>query len=115
MGKSLLIDCDAAEILAYSRFIILDDIEDTAQDRRPYLSRGQCFLEALMCMLTGCLAPWRENQFFDMDNALGVELGGGTNLRRFFRENCCNPHTLVNQLCNMVRRKFPSRNDEIVA
>lgn len=114
-GKSLLIDTDAAELLAYSRFIILDDIEDSADDRRPYLSRGQCFLEALMCILTGCMAPWRENHFIELDSTLGVELGAGTNLRRFFRERCCNPHTLVNQLCNLVQRKYPCRKDEIVA
>lgn len=113
--RSFLTECDSPEILSLSRFIIIEDMQPGAVDRRPYLARGPCFLEAIMAVLTGCLAPHRENQFVELDTALGIEIGCGTNLRRFFRENAHRPHKLVNQLCSMFRRKFENRQDEVSA
>merc|ERR1712217_5892 len=100
------LETEAAEVLSFSRYIILDEVDSSAKDKTPYLQRGSCFLECLLCMLTGSLAPRRESQFADLDAALGIELGASTTMRRYFRQSADNPHRLVNSLCVLLRRKF---------
>merc|ERR1712050_772298 len=89
--------------------------DSAAADRTPYMQRGKCFLECLLSMLTGSLAPCRDNQFADLDHALGIELGVSTTMRRFFHHSVGNPHRLVNSLCGLLRRKFHNQMDESAA
>jgi len=115
-GRSLFDDSSVCEILSLSRYIILDEMNPDVPDPLPFLQRGHNFLEALMAILTGCLAPHRDYQFEELDRALGYAVGAGTNVRKYIRENAAHPYQLVNHLCAVLRTKrFASRLECISA
>eukprot|EP00927_Polykrikos_kofoidii_P017154 TRINITY_DN1777_c2_g1_i3.p1 TRINITY_DN1777_c2_g1~~TRINITY_DN1777_c2_g1_i3.p1 ORF type:complete len:523 (+),score=112.62 TRINITY_DN1777_c2_g1_i3:190-1758(+) len=102
---NLLGGLQLAQVLSLSRFIILDEVNPNAKDTRPYLSRGNCFLEATVCMLSGLLFPRYKMQFVELDNAIGTEVEDGTNFRKFFRDNASSRELVVEKLCNTLRSK----------
>merc|ERR1712113_1373959 len=90
----------------------LDELESSATDPTPYLSRGRCFLEAMIAILTGALATCRDGQFQELDQAIGGEIQPGVNLRRYVREHKSNPSELVSTLCGMLRKKTFASDEE---
>lgn len=105
-----------SEMLSMARFVVIDEVDSFAKDPRPYLSRGSCVLELMVALLTGLMAPCREGQLHELDDAIGGELQEGMSLRKFFRENSSDPRALLEALSSvLLRREFASQEERDAA
>jgi len=94
------------EIMLLSEFIILDEVDPDAACKKPYLARGQCFMEAVIAVLTGNFLPTRSGHLDYLDTVLGRELASGTSsLREVVRKNAKSPAALINRLVGVLEKK----------
>mmetsp|Transcript_58300 Transcript_58300/g.188790 ORF Transcript_58300/g.188790 Transcript_58300/m.188790 type:complete len:329 (-) Transcript_58300:141-1127(-) len=101
------------DVMLMAKFIILDDVDPDGTCKDPYLSRGQCFMEAVIAVLTGNFLPIRPGQLDELDSAIGRDVSSGKEtLREVIRVNARSPSTVINRLCTVLKKKkFPTQEE----
>lgn len=113
-SKQPSIDCSAqfCEVLSLCRFLIFDQVPPDAQDTTPYLSRGRCFMEAAVAVITGNLAPSRPNQLEELDEAIGQEVAASSTLHQIITDNAATPEKVIGSLCTVLATKAFRNTEE---